>query len=302
MMTELFAIFLNVILPVFGIVLIGYLLGGRLQLQATTLTRAAYYVFVPAFIFRAMSGSRIPLDHATKMVVFIVLVHLLAALVAGFTGRMLGHTREMIAAFVIVAISGNIGNYGLAMIQFRYGEEALAPATLYYVALSVVIFVGGVGISEWARGGGRGVLGGLLKTPAIWASILALLVGNAGYALPLMLTRMIGLLAGAMIPVMLFSLGLQLLEQHEIQLTRDVLIASSFRLVLAPGIACLIAIPFAFGHLEYVSGILQSGMPTAIMATIIAREHNIAPQFVTAAVLFTILASLTTLPLFMILL
>ncbi|NIQ96949.1 MAG: AEC family transporter, partial [Desulfuromonadales bacterium] len=47
-MTELFQIFLNVILPVFGIVVLGYILGDRLALQTQSLTRAAYYVFVPA--------------------------------------------------------------------------------------------------------------------------------------------------------------------------------------------------------------------------------------------------------------
>ena len=54
-MTELFSIFFNVIMPVFGIVLLGYLIGGRLALQAQTLTRVAYYVFVPAFVFQAVS-------------------------------------------------------------------------------------------------------------------------------------------------------------------------------------------------------------------------------------------------------
>lgn len=79
-MGAIFPIFLNVIMPVFGIVMIGYLLGHRLDIQAQTLTRAAYYVFVPAFIFKAISGSSIPLDHAAKMICFIVATHLLAVL------------------------------------------------------------------------------------------------------------------------------------------------------------------------------------------------------------------------------
>ncbi len=299
-MNDIFTIFLNVIMPVFGIVLLGYLLGGRLALQAQTLTRAAYYVFVPAFIFQAISGSRIPLDHAAKMTCFIIVTHLLAALAAGSIGRLLGHTREMIAAFIMVAVSGNVGNYGLAMIRFRLGEDAVAPATLYYVALSIAIFVICVGAAGWAHGGSRGALGRLLKTPAIWAVVPALIVSNSDFAVPLMLTRMIGLLADAMIPVMLFSLGLQLLEQRQIKLSRNVFAASALRLLLAPAIACVVAIPFALSHLEYASGVLQSAMPTAIMAAIIAKEHNIVPHFVTTVVLFTILASLVTLPLFMI--
>jgi malate permease and related proteins len=299
-MGAIFPIFLNVIMPVFGIVLIGYLLGGRLALQAQTLTRAAYYVFVPAFIFKAISSSSIPLDHAAKMICFIVATHLLAALAAGGVGRLMGHSREMIAGFIMVAVAGNVGNYGLAMVRFRLGEEAIAPATLYYVALSITIFVVCVSAAGWAHGGSRGALGKLLKTPAIWAVVPALAVSDSGVVVPLMLTRMIGLLADAMIPVMLFSLGLQLLEQRQIKFSRDVFTASAMRLVLTPAIACVMAIPFALSHLEYASGVLQSAMPTAIMAAIIAKEHKIVPHFVTTVVLFTILASLVTLTLFMI--
>ena len=86
-MAELFYVFLNVILPVFAIVLLGALLGRRLELQARTLTRVAYYVFVPAFIFKAISTAQMPFANALKMLVFIVVAHLVAVFVAGGIGR-----------------------------------------------------------------------------------------------------------------------------------------------------------------------------------------------------------------------
>lgn len=298
-MVDLFAIFLNVIMPVFSIVLIGYLIGGRLSLQAQTLTRTAYYVFVPAFIFESISGTRIPFEQAAKMLFVIISAHLLAALFAGGAARFLGRSKEMIAAFVIVAVSGNVGNYGLAMVGFRLGDAALVPATLYYVALSVTAFVVSVGAAGWAQGGKRGALSGLIRTPAIWAVLPALFVSNSGLVVPVMFSRMVGLLADAMIPVMLFSLGLQLLEQKKIHWSVDVVSASAIRLILAPALACLVAIPFGLAQLEYASAILQAGMPVAIMATIIAKEHNIVPDFVTSVVFVSVLASLVTLPLIM---
>ncbi len=69
-MSELFSVFLNVILPVFGIVLIGALTGKRLELQAQTLTRSAYYIFIPAFIFQAISAAELPLTSTLRMIVF----------------------------------------------------------------------------------------------------------------------------------------------------------------------------------------------------------------------------------------
>ncbi|NIQ98543.1 MAG: AEC family transporter, partial [Desulfuromonadales bacterium] len=164
-MSELVSVFINVIMPVFGIVMLGFILGERLQLQALTLTRAAYFVFVPAFIFDAISKVKVPLDNVLKMVLFIALTHLLAALVAGGIGRMLGRSREMIAAFVMIAAFGNVGNYGIAVIQFRLGDEALSAAIIHSVAITIVAFVICVTAAGWAKGGSKGALNGLIRTP-----------------------------------------------------------------------------------------------------------------------------------------
>ncbi len=301
-MTELFSVFINVIMPVFGIVLLGYLLGGRLALEARTLTRLAYYVFAPAFIFRAIGSSAIPLTSAAKMLCFIVATHLLAALAAGGIARLMGRSREMIAAFVMIAVFGNVGNYGLAMIRFRLGDEAVAPATIYFVAISITAFAVSVGAAGWAHGGSRGALGRMLKTPALWAAVPGLIASHGGLEPPLLLSRLIGLLADAMIPVMLFALGLQMLEQKRICLTTDVVVASSVRLLLAPVLACLVAIPFGLSQIDYAAGVLQASMPTAIFVAIISRENNIVPEFATSVVLFSTLASLVTLTLIMVIL
>ena len=294
-------LFVNVMMPVFGIVVLGYLLGRPLHLQARTLTKSAYYVFIPCFIFEAMSSAQIPLGYGVKIVCFVVASQVVIALIAGGYARVIGRSREIIAAFIIVAISGNVGNYGIAVIIFRLGETAIASATMFYVIMSITIFIGSVGIAGWAQGGGSGMLQGLLKTPALWAAFLGLLASGYDLVLPLMMSRMIGLLAQAMIPIMLFSLGLQLLEQKRFHLSADLLTVSSFRLLAAPLIAGLVALPFGLGDIDYVSGVLQFGMPTAVIATIIAKEHDIDPHFIVSAVLFSILASLITLPLIMLL-
>jgi len=116
------------------------------------------------------------------------------------------------------------------------------------------------------------------------------------------LSRMIGLLAGAMIPVMLFALGVQLLEQKKVDFSVDVLLTSGIRLLLVPALACLVAIPFGLGKIDYAAGVLQAAMPTAVLVAIISREYNVVPAFVTSVVLFSTLASLVTLTVIMVLL
>ena len=301
-MAEFFSVLINVVSPVFGIVVVGFLLGGRLQLQARTLTRVAYYLFAPAFIFQAISGADIPLDSALRMIAFIVLTHLVGVLFAAGIGRLLGKSKEMIAALVMIAAFGNVGNYGLAVIRFRFGDISVAPSSLYFVGISITAFRLCVGAAGWAKGGSKGAVWGVAKTPVLWAAIPALLVSVGGVSVPLMLARMVSLLADAMIPVMLFALGLQLLEQRRVSLAADVWLASAIRLLLVPAVACLMAIPFGLSTVETAAGILQAGMPTAIFAAIIAKENDILPDFVTSVVVVSTLASLVTLTLLMVML
>ncbi|MEZ4656719.1 MAG: hypothetical protein R2911_04035 [Caldilineaceae bacterium] len=46
-MTQLFTIFLNILAPVFTLVLIGYIIGPRLQIEARSISRIAYFLLAP---------------------------------------------------------------------------------------------------------------------------------------------------------------------------------------------------------------------------------------------------------------
>ncbi len=56
--------FLNVVIPVFILVVIGYFIGLRLNVEACSLSRTAYYVLVPAFVFNIISEAKIEADLA----------------------------------------------------------------------------------------------------------------------------------------------------------------------------------------------------------------------------------------------
>jgi len=236
------------------------------------------------------------------MIIFIILTHLLAVFVAVGIGRVMGRSKEMIAAFVMIAAFGNVGNYGLAVIRFRLGDVSVVPASIYFVAITVTAFIVCVGAAGWAKGGSKGAVWGVVKTPALWATVPALIVSMGDLSVPLVFSRMIGLLSDAMIPVMLFALGLQLLEQRRVSFSGDVILASGIRLLLVPALALAVAIPFNLGSVETVAGVLQAGMPTAILVAIIAKENNVVPDFVTSVVVVSTLASLVTLTLLMVLL
>ncbi|MBT7260470.1 MAG: AEC family transporter, partial [Desulfobacula sp.] len=223
------------------------------------------------------------------------LTHILVALTAFIIARLLNRSREITAAFVIIATFGNVGNLGLSIIDFRLGQAAQTSATIYFITILLVSFVICVGISSWTRGTGLSAVLSVFKTPALIAMVPALFFYGTDLEPPLFLSRITGLLGRAMIPVMLVTLGVQLSGLGKFNFSRDVVTASCLRLIAAPLIAFGLSFVFSLSGMEIRSGILQAGMPVAVLGSIIAIEYNIFPKFVTTAVLFSTLASLLTL-------
>lgn len=295
MFLQLAEIFINVITPVFALVAIGYVAAPRLGLDARTLSRTAYFILIPSFVFNVMSGASVDPSQTLRMVSFIVVVYLAVALLGFGVAKMLRRPPEMVAAYVVVAVWGNVGNFGLPLIEFRLGQDALVAATVYFLAIILVAFSISVAAANWHRGGSLRAILQVLKTPGLIALLPALLFNGLDVPVPLALSRVTGLLGGAMVPIMLVTLGAQLAGAKQIRISGDVLIASSLRLIGGPLIAIALAGFFGLGAIERGAGIFQAGMPVAILASIIALENKLLPDFVTTTVLFSTIMSVITL-------
>lgn len=293
-MSALLGIFLNVLTPVFALVLLGRLAGPRLGLQARTLSRVAYYLLAPGFVFSVLGTARVEGSLAARMVAYILAVQV-GCTIAGFlVARFLRRPAPVVAAYILIATFANVGNFGLAIVRFALGDEATVAATIYYVAISTSAFAIGVAAASWVRGGGAGALVAVLKTPAVLCLPPALGLNLLNIPLPPFLLRPAELLGSAMIPVMLLGLGVQFAESGLPKLTTDMIAASAVRLIIAPALALLLALVFGLGGLERSAGIIQASTPAAVFAAIIALEHDLLPDFVTATVLLSTALSVVT--------
>jgi len=291
----IFLVFLNVVTPVFILVVIGYFVGPRLKIEARSLSRTAYFVFIPAFVFNIISEAKIDSGLTLQMLSFIFVAQIAVALLGFLVGKALRQSREITAAFVLIATFGNVGNFGLPLIVFRLGETARTYATVYFVATVFISFVICVGVASWARSGGVTAVFSVFKTPALIALIPALVFNITDVEVPIFLSRLSGLLGQAMIPVMLITLGVQMGEISKIKINFNVFAASTVRLIGGPVLGLLIVPYFGLEGLERSTGILQAAMPAAVLASIIALEYKLLPEFVTTTVLFSTLYSVLTL-------
>jgi malate permease and related proteins len=301
MFSQILSIFLNVVSPVFALVLLGYFLGPKLQLQYRTLSRTAYYLLIPAFVFHVLSTVKLDLSTAGRMVAGISLIYAATGLIGWSVARILGYSREMAVAFLMTGIFGNVGNFGLALTSFRLGDLSMESATVYMVTVNALAFSVCVLAASWVHHGGFGALKRLLKTPGVLALVPALFFPFTGTTPPLILDRVSGLLGDAMIPMMLLTLGLQLREAGHLEWGLPALAASGVRLIAGPALAFALIPLVGLSGIEASAGVLQASMPAAVLTAIIALENDVVPTFVTSVVFASTLLSLVTLTLVMVL-
>ena len=217
---------------------------------------------------------------------------LVLALLAGWLFRRPG---TVTASYILVATFANVGNFGLPIIEFRLGQEAVVGGSVFLLAVTTSAFIMGVAAANWHKKSSMGAALAVFKTPALIAVVPALLFNWIDIEPPLFASRAIALLGVAMIPTMLVTLGVQLAGVKKITLGKDVFIGSGIRLIGGPILAILLVVPFGLTGIARGAGIIQASMPVAVLASIVALEHNLLPEFVTTTVLFSTLVSIVTL-------
>jgi predicted permease len=301
-LSELLTLFGNNILPIFLAASAGYLSARYLQVEPQPVSKIAFYIFSPCLIFTLLTTSTLNGDDITRMVGFTIASVLALGLITWVFGRLFKLERRLMAAVLLTVMFGNAGNYGLSLNLFAFGENALAYASLYFVIVAIMVYTIGVFIASLGSMNIKNALQGLLKVPAIYAVLLAMLFKGFDLSLAVPINRAVTVLSDAAIPVLMVLLGIQLYQIHWDGETLAISISNVMRLVAAPLLAIGFGLAFGLDGAAYQAGVLESAMPTAVVMTVLATEYDVRPTFVTTVVFTsTLLSPITVTPLLAIL-
>jgi malate permease and related proteins len=294
-LSNLLALFSNNILPIFLAAGSGFLAARYLGVAPRSLSQVAFYIFSPCLVFTLLTTSHLTGDDIARMTGFAAVNILAVGVLAWIAGSLLRLDRRLLVAVLLTAMFMNGGNYGLSLTLFAFGETALAHASLYFVTSAILVYTVGVIIASLGSMDLKNALVGLLRVPAVYAVVVALLFNRFEWSLALPLDRTVTLLGNAAIPALLVLMGVQL--QHA-RWNGEILalsLANGMRLVASPLIALALSLPFGLKGPAFQAAILESAMPTAVLMTVLATEYNVEPSFVTAVVFTTTLLSPLTL-------
>ena len=114
------------------------------------------------------------------------------------------------SAMILSTAFGNVGNFGLPMALFAFGDEGLQQATIVFVASGILSFSLGIFVASRGHFTPAQAFLQIFKMPPIYATTTALLINAFNISLPEFINRPLILLGDGAIPVQLVMVGVQL--------------------------------------------------------------------------------------------
>ncbi|WP_144158178.1 AEC family transporter [Paraburkholderia sp. BCC1885] len=303
---------LEILLPVFGLILAGFLCRRRGLLgptAASELNRFVVWLALPALLFDIMAHAT---WHQLYQPAFVATfsiscagVFLLILVVRLLSGRHLADAS-------VDAIAGsypNTGYIGFPLCLIAFGPVSQTPTTIATILVACVLFAIAIVLIEVGLQTERAphrlalkVVGSLARNPLIVSPILGVLVASIHVTLPQSAETFLKLLGGAASPCALVSLGLFLAEKREAQ--TDVaksgasLLLTGTKLLLQPALTWwLAARVFALPPLLVEMAVVLAALPTGTGPFMLAEFYRREAHITSRTILLSTLGSLVTLSL-----
>ena len=135
-MTEFLFIIYEVILPIFIIVVMGYVIQLKYQLDLGTLSRLTIFYVLPGFIFMTLYSTEIDMMLFLYIFGILIIYAVLTFIITEIIGRMLGLNRDRQILFTNANLFYNAGNYGVPVNDLVFRSDPFAMT----VQVMIIIF------------------------------------------------------------------------------------------------------------------------------------------------------------------
>jgi predicted permease len=281
---------LNVVLPTFITIVIGYAIGKLIKIDMTGVVDIIFYVGLPALAFVSILSQQILFLDAVKVWAAALMVTFGCGATAWIFFKMI---KQKHSGLYLPITLPNTVNIPFPIISLAYGSAGLFAATLYYIPNVLMIYSFGVFIAAgktWQHN-----LKEMLKVPTVYAAILALIFNLLHVGVPELVIRPLSFIGGMVTPAVVLTLGFSL-SKVKVSSFPVTILASLLRLGGGLAIGFLAVSLFGMTGILRSVIILMSSMPAAVNTYLIAARYKNEPELVASVVLVTTVASLALIP------
>ncbi|QNO13989.1 AEC family transporter [Alkalicella caledoniensis] len=294
-MNVFFFILTNNIVPIFALIILGFALSKKFDLDIMTLTKLNFYVFVPAFTFVNLYTAQIPME-MIKVLIAACLILITNMVLVGIMAKFRGYDEGLKNAFTNSVIFYNAGNIGIPLITLAFtGTPYLEIALTAQIMVMLVqtLTTSTLGFINAGRGANthwKESVVKVLKMPTIYMIPLAFILKSFSYDFTqFALWPALEYARAAVIPLSLITLGVQLSKTQFEFKNKEVYISVLMRLVGGPIIALLFIYVLRIEGVIAQVVLISTAVPTAVNAALIAVECNNYPDFSSQTVMISTL-------------
>ncbi len=292
---QVFERILGIILPVFIIIALGYayarMRGEQVRTDMGSVNRVSMDILCPLLVFSALAAKDFDLAHNGMLILAGVLICLGSGLLAWPVARLFGYDAR---SFIPPMMYNNCGNMGLPLAVLAFGQTGLSTAVALFMAANLIYFSVGIKIIESGRDQ-HAPAWKFLASPMMLSMMAGMLFAVFHVTLPGPLMQSLKMLGEACIPIMLFALGVRMLDVS----------FKSWHIGLVGAIVCpvggLIVAWLLDGVLPLTAAqrgqmYLFAALPPAVFCFMVAEQYRQEPDKVASIVLLGNLAALAFVP------
>ena len=296
---------LNLALPYFGLIFLGFLCGKLKRIPDTGLAWLNFfliYVALPCLFYRILAKT--PFDELNNIpFVLATTFATLGAFTLAFAVSIA--MRSPLAEAAIAGLAGgygNIGYMGPGLALATLGAQAAAPVALIFcfdniLLFSIVPLLMGIAGADKKRLAATAldVAKKILLHPFIIATVFGVASAAWDFEPPVALDRLMQFLENGAAPCALFALGVTVALRPMPRVTWELPTVVAIKLVLHPVLALvLLSLLGPFSEAWVYTAVLMAALPPALNVFIMARQYDTWVEQASSSVLLGTLVSVAS--------
>lgn len=277
---ENFIYSINVTIPVFLVMVIGWLLKQRGMLNdefVRVANKFNFSVTLPFLVFRDIAGVDIKAVFDLKYVLFCAIVTSICFWVIWGPAKVFLKDKTLIGAFVQASFRSSAAVMGLAFIQNIYGQSAMGPlmiigAVPLYNIYSVIVLTFEAPKGEKDTAKIKSAFINIIKNPIIIAIFLGLVVSLCNIRFPLVIEKTVDNVAQIATPLALIGMGAGFEGRKALTKIKPALAAAFIKLVAQAAVFVPIAAMLGFTGEKMIGIVIMLAAPATPSCYIMAKN------------------------------
>lgn len=299
---------LNATIPIFIVIVIGYVLKqiGMLNDEFLSITnKFNFRVTLPALLFLDLAKTDFAHSFNGKYVLFCFFATLCSIVLIWGLAKVFLKDKSLIGEFVQASYRSSAAVLGIAFIQNIYGDAKMAPlmiigtVPLYNVAAVIILSLTAEGNGGLSPAALKKSLKGILTNPIILGIAAGMIFSLLPISMPVIAEKTVNNIAVLATPLALIGLGAGFEGKKALAEIKPTLICSAMKLLLWPIIFLPIAAYMGFTSEKLVGILVMLGSPTTVSCYIMSKNMGHEGVLTSSVVVTTTFFSSVTLTLFL---